>query len=72
MKLSDHPLTYLVFVPLAITTLVLICVVILNSCSVNVSMAHTEGTATDTIDDTQSNTPNVSPTITIPPIPGVV
>lgn len=36
----------------------------LGSCTYNVSMAHTEGTATDVIDDTASNTPNISPTIT--------
>lgn len=39
---------------------------LLNSCSFNFSMAHTEGTATDVIDDTASNTPNVSPTVSIP------
>lgn len=32
-------------------------------CTYNVSMAHTQGTATDTIDDTASNTPTVSPNI---------
>ena len=37
--------------------------------SYNISMAHTQGTATDTIDDTASNTPNVSPKITIPVSP---
>lgn len=40
---------------------------ILSSCTYNVSMAHTEGTATDVIDDTASNQPNVSPNISIPP-----
>jgi hypothetical protein len=38
----------------------------LVSCTYNVSMAHTEGTADDVIDDTASNTPNVSPTLTVP------
>jgi len=38
----------------------------LTSCTYNISMAHTEGTASDVIDDTQSNTPDVSPTITVP------
>lgn len=42
----------------------------LVSCTYNVSMAHTQGIATDTIDDTASNTPNVSPTINIPVTPG--
>lgn len=39
---------------------------ILTSCTYNISMAHTEGTATDVIDDTQSNEPNVSPVVSIP------
>ena len=38
----------------------------LNSCSFNVSMAHTSGTATDVIDDTATNTPDISPEITVP------
>jgi|HubBroStandDraft_4_1064222.scaffolds.fasta_scaffold11096_8 hypothetical protein len=38
----------------------------LTSCTYNVSMAHTEGSASDVIDDTQSNTPDISPTITVP------
>ena len=38
----------------------------MTSCTYNVSMAHTQGTADDVIDDTASNTPNVSPTITVP------
>ena len=29
-------------------------------------MAHTSGGSTDTIEDTASNTPDVSPTITVP------
>jgi len=39
---------------------------ILSACTFNVSMAHTQGTATDTIDDTASNQPNVSPSLTVP------
>jgi hypothetical protein len=41
-----------------------------TACTYNVSMAHTQGTADDVIDDTASNTPNVSPTVTIPVTPG--
>jgi len=43
-----------------------------TACTYNVSMAHTQGRADDVIDDTASNTPNVSPTITVPvsAIPG--
>ncbi len=46
-----------------------ICI-LLSGCSYNISMAHTSGIADDVIDDTASNTPNVSPTINIPVTPG--
>lgn len=42
------------------------CMCCMTSCTYNVSMAHTSGYADDVIDDTASNTPNVSPTITVP------
>jgi len=48
---------------------ILMCLVlslVMTGCTYNVSMAHTEGSAEDVIDDTASNTPNVSPTVTIP------
>lgn len=51
-------------------TLVLAISCFLSACTFNVSMAHTQGTATDTIDDTASNTPNVSPVVNIPITPG--
>lgn len=41
-----------------------------TACTYNVSMAHTSGYADDVIDDTASNTPNVSPTVTVPMTPG--
>jgi hypothetical protein len=44
----------------------LACFCTLTACTYNISMAHTEGTATDVIDDTQSNTPDIKPTLTIP------
>lgn len=34
-------------------------------------MVHTEGQASDVIDDTNTNTPNISPTLTATAIPGV-
>lgn len=52
---------------LFVSVMMLLC---MTSCTYNVSMAHTQGTATDTIDDTASNTPNVSPTVTVPLTPG--
>lgn len=48
----------------------LLSILFLTSCTYSVTntMAHTQGTATDLIDDTQSQTPtsSVSPTISIP------
>jgi len=41
-------------------------IALMASCTYNVSMAHTQGTATDTIQDTQTETPTVSPQISIP------
>lgn len=39
---------------------------LMTSCTYNISMAHTEGSASDVIDDTQTNSPDVSPTVSIP------
>jgi hypothetical protein len=38
----------------------------LIACTCNVSMAHTEGTASDVIDETTTSNPNVSPNLNIP------
>ena len=38
--------------------LTLLLLLLLTSCSYNISMAHTEGTASDVIDDNMSNTPS--------------
>lgn len=35
-------------------------IALLNSCTFNVSMAHTEGTASEVIDETNSNAPSTS------------
>lgn len=43
---------------------------ILSSCTYNISMAHTEGSAEDVIDDTASNSPDVSPKLNVPFGPG--
>jgi hypothetical protein len=45
--------------------------ILMTACTYNISMAHTSGTATDTIDDAATNTPNVVPTVTLIPKPGV-
>jgi hypothetical protein len=44
---------------------------LLAACTFNVSMSHTSGGSTDTMDDTQSNQPVVSPTVSLPSIPGL-
>ena len=44
---------------------------ILHACTYSITMVHTEGTASDVVDETATNTPNVSPTIKIPVVPGV-
>ena len=49
---------------------------ILNvGCVLNMSMAHTEGTASDVIDDTNSNDTEVSPDVNVPvggPVPRLI
>ena len=36
------------------------------ACTYSITQVHTEGTASDVVDETQSNTPEVSPTIDLP------
>lgn len=38
----------------------------LTSCTISINLTHTEGTASDVIDETQSNNPKVDPTISLP------
>lgn len=44
---------------------------ILCSCTYSINQIHTDGTASDVLDETQSATPDISPTITIPMVPGI-
>ena len=47
----------------------LICMVIcLTGCTYSINMLHTEGSATDMIDENQAASPNISPTVSIPAI----
>lgn len=41
----------------------------LTSCSYSITMMHSEG-STDTLDEAQTTSPDVSPTVTIPMTPG--
>lgn len=40
----------------------------ITGCTYSITMVHTEGTATDVVDETATNTPStsVTPTVTIP------
>lgn len=39
---------------------------LLCGCTYSINMVHSEGQATDVIDETQTNEPDISPEITIP------
>lgn len=41
----------------------------MTACTYNVSMSHTSGGSTDTMDENATNTPTVSPCINIPLTP---
>ncbi len=41
---------------------------LLVGCSYSISMVHTEGTAEDVIDDTKTNTTEVSPSLSVPAV----
>jgi hypothetical protein len=44
------------------------CILLLSACTYSITMVHTQGEATDVVDETATNTPStsVSPTISIP------
>jgi hypothetical protein len=44
----------------------LFCILGLSSCTFSVTMAHTEGTASDVVDETQNTNPKIDPTINVP------
>ncbi len=48
-----------------LTSVLFSIICFMSSCTYNISMAHTSGTADDVIDDAASNTPNISPTSTL-------
>jgi hypothetical protein len=45
-----------------------ICLIslVLSSCTYSITMIHTEGEASDVVDDTSTPTANVNPQITVP------
>lgn len=48
------------YIALMIMTILIVVAAVLNGCTYNISMAHTEGSANDVIDDNQSAKPQVS------------
>jgi hypothetical protein len=46
--------------------LILLILPLLASCTYSITMVHTEGEASDVVDDTTTPTANVSPTVSIP------
>lgn len=47
--------------------LLMLCLsLFLTSCTFSVTLVHTEGQATDVVDETASNAPTVTPTLNIP------
>ncbi len=41
---------------------------VLSACTYSITMVHTQGTADDVVDETQSNTPDIKPSLSIPVI----
>ncbi len=41
----------------------------ISSCTYSITMVHTEGTASDVVDETATNSPDIKPDITIPITP---
>lgn len=50
--------------------LFVLSLVLLSSCTYSVNLVHSHGTATDVIDDGDTATPDISPTVTVPLSPG--
>ena len=46
-------------------------IMLCQACTYSINMIHSEGSASDLVDENQTTTPNVSPTVTVPMIPGV-
>ena len=41
-------------------------IALLSSCTYSITMVHTEGTASDVVEEDQKASPVVSPTVTVP------
>lgn len=52
------------------TTTLFALAIMMTACTYNVSMAHTSGGSTEEMDEALTNTPNISPNVTVPVTPG--
>lgn len=48
-----------------------VCLCTLHSCTYSLNVVHTQGSATDLIDEQQSPTNDINPSVTIPAISGI-
>lgn len=46
----------------------IVSLLLLTSCTYSINMAHTQGSASDLIDETQTSNPDVKPNLTLPVI----
>lgn len=51
---------------LKLTLYILSWTLFLSSCSYSITMVHTQGQATDVVDETQTAEPDISPTLSVP------
>lgn len=49
-------------------SLILAILVILCACTYSVNLVHTQGEASDVVDETQTAQPDIKPTLTIPAV----
>lgn len=64
----DYDLIFLRFM-IGVTFTIGIALIIsslFSSCTYSINMVHTQGEATDVVDETQSNEPDIKPNLSIP------
>lgn len=57
---------FLVLGSMFIIILMLIMIISVTGCTYSINMVHTEGTASDVVDETDEVEPEISPTLSIP------
>lgn len=51
------------------TRLIALALILLSACTYTITLVHTEGTASDVVDDTSSAKADVSPAVSLPKLP---